>query len=195
MINALLIAPRCSRENTDEYLRDCPEGLYLGLASVAYDRRAHIGLRRPRYRACEFLTPPEARAIANAVLTELKQTPYRFGELAKLHSACPSAAQGGHLGQISAGQTTPEFEQALLALTPGAMTREPVETRYGLHVIRLDRKIEGQELPFELVAERIADYLRESVVRRASAQYVARLVSRADITGITLAGAEAHRVN
>ncbi len=68
-------------------------------------------------------------------------------------------------------------------------------TRYGLHIIRLDRKIEGRELPFELVAERIAEYLRESVTRRATAQYIARLVSRAEIRGIAMDGAEAHRVS
>ncbi len=137
----------------------------------------------------------QARAVANAVLAEVKQDPSRFGDLAKRYSACPSALHGGNLGQISAGQTTPEFEKALTALTPGSMSQEPVETRYGLHIIRLDRKIEGRELPFELVVDRIADYLRDSVARRATAQYVARLVSRADIAGITLAGTEAHRVN
>jgi len=75
------------------------------------------------------------------------------------------------------------------------MSREPVETRYGLHIVRLDRRIDGRDLPFELVADRIADYLRHSVNRRATAQYIARLVSRAEITGIALAGREAHRVN
>ena len=46
-----------------------------------------------------------------------------------------------------------------------------------------------------LVADRIADYLRESVRRRADAQYVARLVSAARIEGIELAGADALRVH
>ena len=110
-------------------------------------------------------------------------------------SACSSAAQGGNLGQITAGQTTPEFEQALKTLEPGSLCAEPVATRYGFHVIRLERRVEGRELPFEAVAAQIADYLAESVRRRAIAQYVARLASRAEITGIDLAGAEAHRVH
>ena len=49
--------------------------------------------------------------------------------------------------------------------------------------------------PFEQVAGRIAGYLRESVRRKALAQYIARLVSKAEIAGIALAGADAHRVN
>ncbi|MGZ5865808.1 MAG: peptidylprolyl isomerase [Xanthobacteraceae bacterium] len=72
---------------------------------------------------------------------------------------------------------------------------EPVATRYGFHVIRLDRRIEGRQLPFELVADRIADYLRENVERRAIAQYVARLASRAEIDGVTLLSAETKRVH
>jgi peptidyl-prolyl cis-trans isomerase C len=158
----------------------------------------------PLYEAAHILFPAcrdhqedyaEAEQAANAVLHELKQHPERFGDLARAHSACPSAAQGGNLGQITAGQTTWEFEQALATLTPGSITQSTVETRYGFHIIRLDRKIEGQQLPFEAVAERIADYLRESVMHRAAAQYIARLVSKAEITGIVLAGAEAHQVS
>lgn len=153
---------------------------------------AHILFSARRHQPTEFA---QARALACSVLAELARAPHRFGELAKLHSDCPSGSQDGNLGQIGAGQTTPEFEQALVALAPGEISREPVETRYGLHIIRLDRRIEGRDLPFELVADRIADYLRDSVTRRATAQYLARLVSRADISGIALAGAEAHWVN
>jgi peptidyl-prolyl cis-trans isomerase C len=136
-----------------------------------------------------------ARRDAALALVELKAQPERFGDLARLYSACPSAAQAGNLGQITAGQTTPEFERALATLTPGSIGQAPVETRYGVHIVRLDRKIEGRELPFELVAGRIADYLCESVRQRATAQYIARLVSDAEIAGVALESADAHRVN
>jgi peptidyl-prolyl cis-trans isomerase C len=136
-----------------------------------------------------------AQRAAESLLADLRAAPRRFAELARTHSACPSAAQGGNLGQVSAGQTTPEFEEALQALSPGELTPVPVTTRYGLHIIRLDRKIDGRELPFEAVAAEIADHLRRSVRRRASAQFVARLVSRAQISGIALEGAAEHRVN
>ena len=115
--------------------------------------------------------------------------------LAKAWSKCPSAEQGGNLGQITKGQTTPEFERALLALAPGEICAEPVATRYGFHIIRLERKIDGRVLPYEAVAERIGGYLRESVLRRANAQYVARLASAARIEGIELASAQALRVH
>lgn len=153
---------------------------------------AHILFLAREDNAEEFAA---AERAADLVLGELKGRPGRFAELASVHSSCPSAAQGGNLGQITAGQTTREFEEALTGLEPGAISQAPVKTRYGLHIIRLDRRIEGQELPFELVSDRIADYLRESVVRRATAQYVARLVSNAQISGIALAGAPEHQVS
>jgi peptidyl-prolyl cis-trans isomerase C len=137
----------------------------------------------------------QARADAEAVLTTLRDNPDSFAALARAYSRCSSAAQGGNLGQITRGQTTPEFERALLALTPGELCAEPVATRYGLHIIRLDRKHAGQTLPYDAVAAQIAEYLRESVARRAAAQYVARLVSAAQIEGIDLAGADALRVH
>ena len=137
----------------------------------------------------------QAREAAKAAAAILREQPERFAELARTHSACPSGAQGGNLGQIIAGQTTPEFEQALVALKPGTMILEPVATRYGFHIIRLDRKHDGRELPLELVSDRIAEYLRTSVQRRATAQYIARLASAARIDGIDLASAEALRVS
>ena len=137
----------------------------------------------------------QARADATAALAALQANPDAFAALARTHSRCPSAEQGGNLGQITRGQTTPEFEQALLALAPGELCPVPVATRYGFHIVRLDRKHDGRTLPYELVAGRIGDYLRESVRRRADAQYIARLVTAAKIEGIDLAGAEALRVH
>lgn len=137
----------------------------------------------------------QAACAADLALAVLKDEPQRFGDLAREHSACTSAAQGGNLGQITAGQTTPEFEKALFALSEGEISDAPVRTPYGLHVLRLDRKIEGTVLPFDLVSERIADYLRDTVMRRATAQYVARLVSGAEIAGLELAGAPEHQVS
>ena len=137
----------------------------------------------------------QAVCAADLALAVLKDEPQRFGDLAREHSACSSGAQGGNLGQITSGQTTPEFEKALFALSEGEISDAPVKTPYGLHVLRLDRKIEGAVLPFDLVSERIADYLRDTVMRRATAQYVARLVSGAEIAGLELAGAPEHQVS
>jgi peptidyl-prolyl cis-trans isomerase C len=136
-----------------------------------------------------------ARERALRLLCLLQDNPELFAELAGAHSDCPSAASGGNLGQLTIGATTPEFEQAMAALRPGEMTAAPVETRYGFHIIRLERHIPGRELPFEAVHARIAAYLAERVERTAIAQYVARLAARAEVSGVDLPTPADLRVN
>lgn len=131
----------------------------------------------------------KARAAAATLIAGLARNPAGFAAAAIAHSACPSSRQGGNLGQVGTGQTVPEFETALRAMVPGCVHPEPVETRYGLHVVRLDRRIDGEVLPFDLVRDRIADYLDEAVRRRAQQQYVSILAGRAQVTGVDLAAA------
>lgn len=128
-----------------------------------------------------------ARERASSLGAILAATPERFAALARDWSDCPSASLGGSLGQIGPGDTTAEFEAALADLTPGEISA-PVETRYGVHLIRLRRRIEGRQLPFEVVWERIASYLLEHVQRQATAQYLSLLVGRAAISGIAIDG-------
>lgn len=130
-----------------------------------------------------------AREKAMLLAAELAAAPERFGALAQTHSDCPSAGVGGSLGQIGPGDTTPEFEVALTALSAGELSGS-VETRYGVHLIRMNRSIAGRQLPFEAVRERIAAYLEDHVTHAAHAQYVSLLVGRADIQGIVLGGAD-----
>jgi peptidyl-prolyl cis-trans isomerase C len=146
-------------------------------------------------RASDPVAFAVAREKATTLAAELAVNPDAFDELARAHSDCASSGEGGRLGQLTPGETTPEFAAAVADLAEGETTLAPIEARYGFHIIRLDRRIAGDILPFEAVAPRIGEYLREKVRCTATAQYLARLVSRAKITGIEIAGAEAHRVN
>ena len=129
-----------------------------------------------------------AHRTAETLIAELRARPADFAAAAARHSACPSSAQGGCLGQIGPGQTVAQFEAALRIMRPGVVHPEAVETRYGLHVARLERRIEGRELPYEAVRQRIADYLDEAVHRRALRQYVSVLAGRAVVTGVDFGG-------
>ena len=127
-----------------------------------------------------------ARRSADALLAELRTSPERFESIAKSHSACPSRGVGGSLGQIGPGQTVPEFEKALPAVAVGSIGVDPVETRYGFHIIRVERRDPGRQLAFEIVQDRIAPYLDERVRRAAVRQYIAILAGEAEIVGIDL---------
>jgi peptidyl-prolyl cis-trans isomerase C len=126
------------------------------------------------------------RCEAERCIASLAGNPANFAELARELSDCPSAAQGGNLGQLSSGQTTPAFEAAMSEMVAGEISSAPVESPYGFHIIYLHRRIEGHELPFEAVKSRIANYLVDRVTRTATAQYLARLSAKASITGIDM---------
>jgi peptidyl-prolyl cis-trans isomerase C len=138
--------------------------------------------------------PDDARALAAArtraqdAINLLTERPDRFAELAKDLSACPSGKLGGNLGQLTRGSTVPEVETFLLQLEPGQLCSVPVRSRYGFHVLRLERRVEGKALPFEAVHGKIAAYLEERVWRQAVRQYIQLLAGNASITGIEIKG-------
>ena len=127
---------------------------------------------------------------AEAMIEVLTKRPELFADLARERSACPSGAEGGNLGQLTRGQTVAEFETFLFALEDGQLCPVPVKTRYGVHVVRLDRKIAGRTLPFEAAKDEIAAYLAEASWRRAAYQYVRILAGRAEIAGADIEGSD-----
>jgi peptidyl-prolyl cis-trans isomerase C len=130
-----------------------------------------------------------ARKLAGECISSLQEKPEHFAELTRLHSACPSKDLGGSLGQISKGQTTPEFEKQLSTMGEG-LSEHPIESRYGLHVIHVDRHIEGKLQPFEHVRQRIVGYLKARVQHTATSQYLQQLVGQARIVGIEMGGSD-----
>jgi len=126
-----------------------------------------------------------ARDIADGVGDD----PAAFAAAARAQSACASAQQDGSLGQIRRGELVAEIQTALEHLPDATTAREPVRSRFGWHVLRLQRRIAGRTLPYELVRERIADMLEARSWTVASARYVTTLASRAQIEGIRIEGA------
>ena len=60
-----------------------------------------------------------------------------FGEMAKLHSKCPSGSQGGgDLGEFTPGQMVPEFDKVVFNEEVGK-THGPVQTQFGYHLIEI----------------------------------------------------------
>ena len=110
-----------------------------------------------------------------------------FATAARSLSACPTAGEGGALGQLRRGDLAEEMEKVLLALKPGQIAQAPVLTRFGWHVVRLDRHAPARALPFEAVEAHIRALLRARAWPAAAAKYVEHLARNADIEGIELA--------
>ncbi len=128
----------------------------------------------------------EARQKAKAALKTLHENPKEFASLAKELSDCPSRDAGGQLGQIVTGDTVPEFEAAMDTMQPGEISPKPVESRYGIHILRLDAKAEGDVLPFDQVSEQIGEMLEKAGWAVAANAFVQELVEKADISGVNM---------
>lgn len=120
--------------------------------------------------------PPERlRAKAAEVHAAASREPQRFAQLASEYSNCPSAAQGGSLGQIGRGEAVPEFEKALLEGERLGLLPDLVTTRFGFHVVLIARRIPGRTLPYEEARSEVAAFLRRRGTERAIGEYVRRL--------------------
>ncbi|HAW94275.1 TPA: peptidylprolyl isomerase [Candidatus Azambacteria bacterium] len=174
LITAEVAIPTASQDECERYYRLNPqrfqsspllEASHILLAAAPEDDKARV----------------EAKILAEQLISQLQQGE-PLAALAQHHSACPSKETGGSLGQISRGQTVPEFERQLFTAEPG-LVRQPVESRYGYHVVHIARKVPGKLLPFRAVQQKIAEYLNEKVRRKAVAQYIHTLIVDAEIDG------------
>jgi len=81
-------------------------------------------------------------ARANNAITRLKgqlRNGEEFTDLATYYSDdSGSAANGGDLGWVRKGQMVPQFEKALFSMQEGQIS-EPVQTAYGVHIIKLNK--------------------------------------------------------
>src|SRR5947209_570893 len=99
-----------------------------------------------------------------------------FAELAKKESKDPGASDGGDLGFFTKDQMVPEFSTVAFALEPGKIS-DPVKTQFGWHVIKVEEKRTRKAPDFEQVKPQIETY----VVRKAQADYVAKLRAAAKV--------------
>ncbi|MBT1157325.1 peptidylprolyl isomerase [Aminobacter anthyllidis] len=83
-----------------------------------------------------------------------------FQKLANENTTDPSGkTSGGDLGFFGPGQMVPEFEKAALALEVGAYTKEPVQTQFGWHIIKVEDKRSQQPPAFETVKDQVRSLL------------------------------------
>jgi len=129
------------------------------------------------------------RDRAERELAALRADPAPFAERAQALSNCPSGQHGGNLGQFGRGEMVPEFDRAVFGTAATGVLPTLVATRYGFHIVSVERRIPGRTLPFAEVEASVAQYLAARVEERALRQYVEVLAGRATLEGVDLAAA------
>jgi len=123
----------------------------------AYDATYSDAEPTREYHAAHILVASEDEA--KAIKAELDDGA-DFAELAKEKSTGPSGPNGGDLGWFSEGMMVKPFEDAVVALEPGAVS-DPVQTQFGWHVILLEDTRTAEPPTFEEAKPNL-----ENVVKR-----------------------------
>ncbi len=107
-----------------------------------YDQHKKDFLLPERVQVSQVLVPSEQRAVA--VLTMVENAPEEeFRKVAREESSGPEAVKGGVMGVYKRGDLPYDMEKVIFALDEGKVS-QVVESSYGYHVFRLDKKFPPQ---------------------------------------------------
>lgn len=142
-----------------EYVKTKVEGEVTdAMVKARYDKDAAAYEPPEEMRARHILVKTEDEA--KAILADLAKGG-DFAKIAAEKSQDPgSAKNGGDLGFFAVGDMVPEFEKAAAELKPGEITKTPVKTQFGYHIIKLEEK-RKQPIP---TLDQVKDQVRQAVV-------------------------------
>jgi peptidyl-prolyl cis-trans isomerase D len=124
--------------------------------TAAYEARASQFRVDEQRRASHILV--KTKDEADKLISELKNSPNRFAELAKKHSQdSGSAEKGGDLGWFGRGMMVKPFEEAVFKLGQNEM--QVVESEFGFHVVRVTGIQAAKARSFDEVRKELADEL------------------------------------
>jgi peptidyl-prolyl cis-trans isomerase C len=144
------------------------------------------GGERARLRHVLFAVTPGVdvallRQRAEACLIDVRahqggsgaDTDARFAKAARECSNCPSGAEGGELGTLTAEDCAPEFAREIFfGHTEVGVLPRLVHSRFGLHVVQVLQREAGHVPPFEAVRAAVAQSLRQQAYITALRQYL-----------------------
>jgi parvulin-like peptidyl-prolyl isomerase len=139
-----------------------------GTDEARYNRGEAYAARHILVKTDQWATPGQIAAAKAKATSLLKQaTPANFASLAARSDEPGAKERGGDLGVFGKGVMVPEFEQCIVALRPGEISKEPCQTSFGFHVI--------YRSPFADVKEKFAPLAKERNVAIAESTYLAKL--------------------
>ncbi|MBI3446311.1 MAG: peptidylprolyl isomerase [Magnetospirillum sp.] len=123
----------------------------------------------------EFVSTEEVRARhilveteegARSIIADLNRGS-DFAELAKSRSKDQgSGAMGGDLGYFTQKDMVPEFTTAVFAMRPGEVSKTPVKSQFGYHIIKLEDKRMSSIPPYDQAKQVVAQQIAESIQQK-----------------------------
>ena len=142
--------------------------------------------RRPETRLVRHILvtinetiPENTRAEAGkriaAISARLEKDPLRFEEQALKHSECPTALEGGKLGDLPRGKLFPELDKKLFELKAGVVSGV-LETELGFHILRCDEITEAGVLTIDQAKPHIRKLMEQKRKRVCQQAWVKKLL-------------------
>jgi len=128
---SLLTTQILAQATTEKYLATHP----VSETEVKADYDTQVANVPLEYKAQHILV--DTKEQAEAIIKKL-EAGADFAKLAAEDSKDPSGKNGGDLGWFNLQTMVKPFSDAVAALKKGEITKEPVETQYGWHVIKLE---------------------------------------------------------
>ncbi len=101
-----------------------------------------------------------ATSRMQVIVERLRGRANRFHDIARRHSECPTAMEGGKLGEIRRGTLYPELDAELFRMQEGQIS-DIVETEVGLHILLCEKIKPGKRTPFSKAQAKIRAILEE----------------------------------
>ena len=161
---------------------------------AAYRTGEHVRLRHILFAVTPGVDVVALRKRAEATLLDVRcrdsKADDAFAGAARAWSNCPSGAEGGELGRLSAADCAPEFAREVFGHAEVGVLPRLVHSRFGLHVVEVLAREPGVAQPFETVRGAVAMSLRQQAFVTALRQYLRLLAGEATTVGVDLDAAD-----
>lgn len=121
-------------------------------------------------------------ARMTTLLNTLANTPDSFGTLALRYSECPSALNGGLIGNVTRGQLFPALDEAAFTMEAGTIAG-PFESTMGLHILFCEAVQSARLLPLRRVRERIASEMQQARRDNLTRAWIRGCLARMPVCG------------
>ncbi|MBW2219188.1 MAG: SurA N-terminal domain-containing protein [Deltaproteobacteria bacterium] len=118
-------------------------------------------------QAADDETIEKAKQKTLDILEKVKKGNKTFAELAKKYSEGPSKTNGGHLGTFKKETMVKPFSDKAFFMSAGEVS-EPVRTKFGWHIIRVEKVNDAYSSPLDEVKNKITDTLLNQKAKTAA---------------------------
>lgn len=163
---------------------------------ATYSSGERVRTRHILFAVTQGVDVQALRQRAEATLLEVRchdgsDASQTFEQAARTLSNCPSGAEGGYLGWLSAPDCAPEFAKEIFNQTEVGVLPRLLHSRFGLHVVEVLEREPGLAQPFESVQGAVLMALRQKSYTTALRHYLSLLSANAELVGVDLEAVQA----